>query len=37
MTSADDVLVTKDGHDNLTTAIKGVQEMEKIINESEHC
>ncbi|KAL8719206.1 MAG: hypothetical protein Q9225_003760 [Loekoesia sp. 1 TL-2023] len=28
----DDVLVTKDGYENLTTAPKGVEEMERIIN-----
>lgn len=28
---ADDVLVTKDGYENLTTAPKGIEEMEKII------
>ncbi|KAI9791073.1 MAG: hypothetical protein M1816_004304 [Peltula sp. TS41687] len=31
----DDVLVTKDGYENLTTAIKGIEAMEKIINEAE--
>ncbi|KAL8829282.1 MAG: hypothetical protein Q9170_006244 [Blastenia crenularia] len=28
----DDVLVTKDGYENLTTAPKGIEDMEKIIN-----
>lgn len=27
----DDVLVTKDGYENLTTAPKGIEEMERII------
>ena len=31
MTMIDDVLVTKDGYENLTTAPKGIEEMEKII------
>lgn len=32
--TADDVLITTDGYENLTTAIKEVEEMEKLINES---
>lgn len=28
----DNILITKDGYDNLTTAIKDVDEMERIIN-----
>ncbi len=28
----DDVLVTKDGYDNLTTVVKDADEMERIIN-----
>jgi Xaa-Pro dipeptidase len=28
----DNVLVTKDGYENLTTAVKEVDEMEKLIN-----
>ncbi|KAL8903205.1 MAG: hypothetical protein Q9207_004071 [Kuettlingeria erythrocarpa] len=31
----DDVLVTKDGYENLTTAPKGIEEMERIIKGSE--
>ena len=30
--TADDILITKDGYDNLTTAPKMIEEMEKIIN-----
>jgi hypothetical protein len=30
----DNILITKDGYENLTTAIKDVGEMEKIINGS---
>jgi Xaa-Pro dipeptidase len=30
----DNVLITKDGHENLTTAVKDVAEMEKLINGS---
>lgn len=37
ITLEDNVLVTKNGYDNLTAAIKGIQEMEKVINESEQC
>ena len=29
---ADDILITKDGYENLTTAPKGIDEMKKIIN-----
>ncbi len=29
----DNVLVTEDGHDNLTTAVKDVDAMERIIQE----
>lgn len=29
---ADDVLITKDGYENLTTAPKGIEEMMGIIN-----
>lgn len=28
----DNILITKDGSDNLTTAIKDVEEMQRIIN-----
>ena len=31
MCSVDDVLVTKDGYENLTTAPKGIEEMEKMM------
>lgn len=27
----DNILITKDGYENLTTAVKGVEEMGKII------
>lgn len=30
--TADDILIKKDGYDNLTTAPKTIEEMEKIIN-----
>jgi Xaa-Pro dipeptidase len=30
----DNILITKTGYENLTTAIKDVDEMEKMINES---
>lgn len=30
----DNILITKDGYDNLTTAIKDVEEMQRIINSS---
>jgi Xaa-Pro dipeptidase len=30
----DNILITKDGFQNLTTAVKDVDEMEKIIHES---
>jgi len=30
----DNILITKDGHENLTTAIKDVDEMCKLINGS---
>ncbi len=33
--AADDVLVTKDGYENLTTAPKGIEEMERIIKGGE--
>lgn len=29
---ADDILITKGGYENLTTAPKGIEEMKKIIN-----
>lgn len=29
---ADDILITKDGYENLTTAPKGIDEMRKIID-----
>jgi Xaa-Pro dipeptidase len=28
----DNILITKDGYENLTTAVKDVDEMEKLIN-----
>lgn len=28
----DNLLITKDGYENLTTAVKDVDEMEKLIN-----
>ena len=31
MCGVDDVLVTKDGYENLTTAPKGIEEMEKMM------
>ena len=30
----DNLLITKDGYENLTTAVKDVDEMEKLINGS---
>ena len=30
----DNILITKDGYENLTTAVKDVAEMERIINGS---
>lgn len=30
----DNVVITKDGYDNLTTAVKDAKEMEKIISSS---
>jgi hypothetical protein len=30
----DNILITKDGYENLTTAVKDVAEMEKLINGS---
>ena len=30
----DNILITKSGHENLTTAVKDVSEMEKIISSS---
>lgn len=33
-THIDNILITKDGYENLTTAVKDVAEMEKIINGS---
>lgn len=30
----DNILITKDGYENLTTAVKDVDEMEKLINGS---
>jgi Xaa-Pro dipeptidase len=30
----DNILITKEGHENLTTAIKDVAEMERLINSS---
>ena len=32
--SVDDILITEDGYENLTTAPKGVGDMERIVNES---
>lgn len=34
LTRTDNILITKDGYENLTTAVKDVAEMEKIINRS---
>ena len=31
-THIDDILITKDGYENLTTAPKGIEEMRTIIN-----
>ena len=33
--SLDDILVTEDGYENLTTAIKDADEMERIINDKD--
>jgi Xaa-Pro dipeptidase len=30
---ADNILITEDGYENLTTAVKEVEDMERIINE----